>query len=146
MKFNYLLSASLLIITLLGACTSNSSEKKSIMGKWSFKTLDGKYAELWTDENALLTVREGAGVPYIFDYLQKGDTIIIYQYGQKSEPSFELDRFLLEESKDEQVTILQDTVHNTLSLISDQIDNIQNTEACRNAAQDEFRQRAAKAK
>lgn len=145
MKFKTLLSASLLTTVLMGACTS-SNDDKNIFGKWSFKTLDGKYAELWTDDDALLTVREGSGTPYIFDYQQNGDTIIIYQYGQNGEKAFEVDRFLLEKSKDKQVTILQDTVHNTLSLISDKIDNIQNTEAYRTAAYKEFEQRATQAK
>jgi len=126
-------------ILLFSSCQKNSN---SLEGKWSFNTLQGAYAELWLDGKSLLPVKSDTRQPYVFDYSQKGDTIILYEQGQRGDKQYEIDRFLIEEYNGEKVTILQDTVHNDLQLISSEIFHIKNTQTYRDSVLLDFDTRA----
>lgn len=134
----------LLLACMIGTALalSSCSSKSDVKGKWSFKTLKGDYAELWLDDQSLVTVRPELPNPYVYDYAHNGDTIIIYQYGQRDRKNFEVGRFLIESHKGDNMNILQDTVHNALNLISSDIEPIKNTETYRNDVLIEYQSRA----
>ena len=135
------LSAALTIFTLFIISCTHAGKENVISGKWSFETLDGNYAELWIDNNSLLTVRNPSKRPFVFDYHQSGDTIILYQYGQRNEAQFEVDRFVIRGQSAEELEIRQDTVNNNLTRITAEVANIENTEDYKKSVLTEFEKR-----
>lgn len=141
MKLKSLLIACSASVLLFPSCSSDSSSN-SLEGKWSFSTMQGAYSELWLDGDNLLTVKSDSRNPYVFDYNQNGDTIVIYNHGLKGSKSDEIDRFFIEKHDGETVTILQDSVENRLQLISKDVGNIKNTQSYRDSVLLDFDSRA----
>ncbi len=104
--------------------------------------MQGAYSELWLDGKSLLTVKSDSRNPFVFDYHQNGDTIVIYQYGLRGNKNEEVDRFLIEKHNGETVTILQDSVENKLQLISEDVGDIKNTKSYRDSVLLDFDSRA----
>lgn len=125
----------------LTACQTASSPS-TVKGKWSFNTLQGDYAELWMDDQSLLTVRSDSRNPYVFDYIHNGDTIILYEKGQRGDKKWEASRFLIEEQNDTLIKILQNTIHNELHLISKDPGKIKNIQSYRDSVLLDFDSRA----
>ena len=141
MNLKSLLIACSAALLLFASCNSQS-DTHSLEGKWSFKTLKGAYSELWLDGQFLLTVKSDTRNPYVFDYNQNGDTIVIYQFGQRGNKEWEIDRFLIEKHNGKKATILQDTIHNDLRLISENITHIKNTTSYKDSVLLDFDSRA----
>ncbi|WP_417608889.1 hypothetical protein [Owenweeksia hongkongensis] len=141
MKLKTLLLACSAATLIFSSCNSDSNSQ-SLKGKWSFNTMQGAYSELWLDGKSLLTVKSDSRNPFVFDYNQNGDTIVIYQHDLRGKKSEEVDRFLIEKHNGETVTILQDSVENKLQLISEDVGDIKNTKSYRDSVLLDFDSRA----
>ncbi len=141
MKLKSLLLACGAAVLLFPSCNSDSTSH-SMKGKWSFNTIQGAYSELWLDGESLLTVKSDSRTPYVFDYKQHGDTIIIYHSGLRGNKADEVDRFIIKKQNEKTVTILQDSIQNDLELISRELSDIKNTKSYRDSVLLDFDSRA----
>lgn len=135
-----LLTLGLSAIALTSCQTTSNSD--TLKGKWSFNTLQGAYGELWMDGQSLLTVKASSRNPYVFDYIHNGDTIILYEKGQRGDKKWEASRFFIEEQSEHFIKILQDSIHNELHLINNEVGKIKNIQSYRDSVLLDFDSRA----
>lgn len=115
-------------LLLFSSCQSSPAKGKDAKGIWGFQTLKGDYAELWMDEDALVTVKNPNPNPAFFSYMQNGDTIKLYNYGEADADKPPLDKFVITSRADKKMGILQDGHTNELTLISTDVPAIENSQ------------------
>lgn len=94
------------------------------------------------DGQSLLTVKASSRNPYVFDYIHNGDTIILYEKGQRGDKKWEASRFFIEEQSEHFIKILQDSIHNELHLINNEVGKIKNIQSYRDSVLLDFDSRA----